>query len=94
MPEPAPFARRLLELGRLVLVSVPHNWPKGATKSHLHDPVDLAKVAGWFGRAPNYHLVVREPFVGRKGERLFALFDPADPARRFSAAIRKARRPL
>ncbi|HVH04088.1 MAG TPA: hypothetical protein VM891_14305, partial [Amaricoccus sp.] len=94
VPEPEPFARRLMELGRLVLVSVPYKWPKGATRSHRHDPVDLAKLGRWFGRAPNYHLVVHEPFVGAKAERLFALYDPADPARRFGGAIRKARRPL
>jgi len=73
--EPAPFARRLLELGRLVLISVPYKWPKGSNKQHLQDPVTLEAVVDWFGRQPNYHLVVREPFVTRKGARLFALFD-------------------
>lgn len=91
--EPAPFARRLLELGKLVLISVPYKWPKGSNKDHVNDPVDLASVTGWFDRAPNYHLVVREPFVGRKGARMFALYDVADPGRTFGAKLRNKRRP-
>lgn len=91
--EPAPFAQRLLELGRLVLVSVPYKWPAGITKGHVNDPVDLAKVVRWFGRKPNYHIVVTEPFQHRKGARLIALYDPADPERTFGADIRKRRRP-
>lgn len=94
VPEPEPFARRLMELGRVVLISVPHRWPKGANKSHVNDPVDLEKVAGWFGRQPNYHLVVREPFSGKKGARMFALFDVADPERAFGSETRAKRRPL
>jgi hypothetical protein len=92
--EPAPFARRLLGMGRLVLVSVPHRWPRGATRSHVNDPVDLRRVERWFCRRANYHLLVREPFVGAKGERLFVLFDADDPARRFGGAVRAHRRPL
>ena len=92
--DPAPFARRLLELGRIVLVSVPYCWPKGTTKWHVQDPVDLEKLSGWFGRPPNYHQLVQEPFGGRSGARMFALYDPADPDRRFGPEIRKTRRPL
>lgn len=93
VPDPAPFARRLLGLGALVLVSVPLRWPAGATRGHVNDPVDLDKLTDWFGVAANYHLAVREPFTGPKGARLFALYDPADPARRFGAETRNARRP-
>ena len=93
VPEPAPFARRLLELGRIVLISVPYKWPKGSNPDHVNDPVDLEAVADWFGRTPNYHLVVHEPFAGRKGARLFAIFDVADPERVFGNEVRKGRRP-
>jgi hypothetical protein len=93
VPEPAPFSRRLMELGRMVLVSVPYKWPEGSNPGHVNDPVDLEKVAGWFGRKPNYHLVVREPFAGRKGARMFALYDVADPARKFGSKLRNKRRP-
>jgi SAM-dependent methyltransferase len=92
--QPEPFARRLLELGHLVLVSVPFKWPAGTVKGHVNDPVDLDLVTAWFGRRPNYHQVVREPFVSTRGSRMFALFDPADPTRKFGPDIRKDRRPL
>ena len=94
VPEAEPFARRLLELGNLVLISVPYKWPVGQTKGHVNDPVDLEKVTAWFGRAPNYHLVVREPFQAKKSARLFALFDVLDPEKRFGRAIREQRRPI
>lgn len=93
VPDPAPFARRLLELGRLVLISVPYKWPAGRTKGHVNDPVDLDSVVRWFGRKPNYHIVVSEPFQGSKGSRLIAIFDVADPKRKFAGDIRKTRRP-
>lgn len=93
VPEPAPFARKLMAMGRLVLVSVPYKWPKGLVKTHVNDPVDLAAVTAWFGRAPNYHLVVREPFKARTGARLFAIFDVADPRRKFGAEVRRTCRP-
>jgi hypothetical protein len=93
VPEPGPFARRLLELGRIVLISVPYKWPKGSNRDHVNDPVDLEAVVRWFERKPNYHLVVHEPFAGRKGARLFAIFDTANPDRKFGGAERQARRP-
>ncbi len=93
VPEPAPFARRLLEIGRLVLVSVPYKWPAGHNPAHVNDPVDRKRLAEWFGRRPNYQIVVQEPFIRKTGARLFALYDPENPDRRFGSAIRKGRRP-
>ncbi len=93
VPEPAPFARRLLELGRLVLVSVPYKWPAGRLKAHVNDPVDRRRLAEWFGRKPNYTLIVHEPFVKTSGARVFALYDTGDPGRRFGLEVRKGRRP-
>jgi hypothetical protein len=94
VPEVEPFARRLLELGNLLVVSVPYRWPSGKTNGHVHDPVDAAKLNLWFGREPNYKLLVREPFTGKKGRRLFAIYDPADPARRFGSSYFSGRRRL
>lgn len=51
------FARRLLEVGRIVIVSVPDRWPKGQCENHLHDPVDQTKIDGWMGRAPLTNIV-------------------------------------
>jgi hypothetical protein len=70
----APFARKLLEIGRQVLVSVPHNWPAGSVPGHIHDPVDQLKVDAWFGRKPDYAMTVREPFGE---ERLFCCYNVA-----------------
>lgn len=92
VPDAGAFAGRLMEIGRLVLVSVPYKWPAGSNKHHVHDPVDLKKVVSWFGREPNYHLIVREPFATKSGARLFALYDVADPGRTYGNDVRKARR--
>ena len=84
VPDAGRFARRLMEIAHVVLVSVPHKWPAGAMHGHVHDPVTLAKVTEWFGRAPNYQLIVREPFQLRMGARLLAVYDVENPARRFT----------
>ena len=77
------FARRLAEIGRTVVISVPYNWPEGQTEGHVHDPVDLDKLSDWVGRRPNYHITVQEPFRTKKHERLIAVYD-ADKSRRFN----------
>ena len=84
VPDAGRFARRLMEIGHIVLVSVPHKWPAGSVPGHVHDPVTLAKVTEWFGRPPNYQLIVREPFQLRMGARLMVVYDVANPTRRFS----------
>lgn len=91
VPDAAAFARRLQEIARLVIVSVPLKWPKGAVKSHVHDPVTAEKLEGWMGRPANYAIVVREPFIGRKARRLIALYDE-DPDRRFGPETWRGRR--
>ena len=39
VPDAGRFARRLMEIAHVVLVSVPHKWPAGAMHGHVHDPV-------------------------------------------------------
>jgi hypothetical protein len=90
IPDVSAFARKLLAVTPHLIVSVPYRWEKGAD-DHLHDPVDLPKLTGWFGRAPNYRIVVREPFFKRR--RLIAYFDRENPARRIRKAEVNARRP-
>ncbi len=82
IPDPAPFARRLTELSDLVVVTVPYLWPVGKTKGHVNDPIDMATFESWFGRAPNWRHVVHEPWR-RNSRRLLAIYDMADPGRRF-----------
>lgn len=60
VPDPAAFARKLKELGRVIIVSVPYKWKKGKCKSHLHDPVDEAKMQDWFEREPDFCYIASE----------------------------------
>ena len=46
------FVERLLNFGKIIVISVPYKWKKGMCKSHLQDPVDLKKVLKWFKRKP------------------------------------------
>jgi hypothetical protein len=61
VPDAERFSRRLLSIATHVLVSVPYRWPAGRDKDHVHDPVDEEKVAGWFGRAPDFQMISTEP---------------------------------
>lgn len=82
VPEAGSFAKKLLAVADRVLVSVPFKWPEGTYKTHCQDPVDLEKLTGWFGRKPDYKLIVHEPFRPEKtGRRLIAYFH--DPRQRF-----------
>lgn len=93
--DPAPFARKLLELSDTVLISVPYKWPRTgkSAKFHPQDPVDLKKVEKWFGRPANYYIMAQEPFIEKKGRRLFAVFN-ADKSRVYDSADFKNRRKL
>jgi len=53
------FAQRLLRLAtRLVVISAPFCWQAGAEPAHVHDPIDLAKLMDWTGRACDTHQIV------------------------------------
>lgn len=75
VPDAKGFARKLLQIADRVLVSVPYLWPKNQVKFHCQDPVDEKKLADWFGRKPDYTIVVaeqfRDPAIAR---RLIAYF--------------------
>jgi hypothetical protein len=71
VPNPVAFARRLMELGDTVVVSVPFEWPKGKCAPHIHDPVDRAKMRVWFGREPVFDYVATEL---HKTERLIQVY--------------------
>ena len=92
IPDPRTFAARLLELGSLVIISVPYNWPANKTKGHIHDPVDEVKIESWFGRKPNYNFVAKELFLTQNSARMFSIFDPADKSRKFGGAYWHSRR--
>lgn len=67
------FARKLLESGRIVIISVPYRWRPGKSKNHVQDPVTMKKIVGWFGRRPNHAQVVVEPAMGT--ERIVCVFE-------------------
>ena len=51
------FANKLLSVAeRLLIVSVPYKWPKGACKYHVQDPVDEDKFLSWFNISPEISL--------------------------------------
>lgn len=94
VPDALSFARRLLELGKIVVISVPYKWTTDPrTHGHIHDPVSYQKLTEWVGRQANYHEIAREPFQTSKHERLIAVYDVEDSERKFTSVDVKARRP-
>ena len=75
VPNPQAFSRKLLEIGKTVIISVPYKWPKSAADDHIHDPVDEKKIRRWMGRDPSYFQIVQEPFRGKVGKRAIAIYD-------------------
>jgi len=70
LDEPAPFARKLLSIGRTVIITVPFQWPKGLVPSHVQDPVDETKLEQWTQRKP-----VETAIVADQGkQRLIAVY--------------------
>lgn len=88
VPEPRKFARKLLQTADTVVVSVPYEWGAGVVPGHVNDPVSKKSLKEWFGRWPNYSVIVAEPF--RSPKRLIAVFDK-DPKRAFGKRDAKAR---
>jgi hypothetical protein len=70
LEEPGVFARRLLDVGRTVIISVPYKWPKEYCKYHVQDPVDEAKLESWTQREPIETIIVEDE--GQK--RLIAVY--------------------
>ena len=68
------FAKKLLALGKTVIVSVPYKWDEMKTEEHIHDPVDKIKMKKWFGRDPNFEYVCTE--VLAPVDRLIQVYDP------------------
>jgi hypothetical protein len=65
VPDVAVFAKKLLTLAPIVVISVPYRWTRGACDEHIHDPVDEEKLLKWFGKKPLFQYVATE-FSGIK----------------------------
>lgn len=77
VPDAGAFAKRLLQLARTVVVSVPYKWPNSPkpTPGHVHDPVDYAKLSSWMGRKADYKIIVEEPLSSSpRRRRLIAIY--------------------
>lgn len=68
------FAKKLLELGKTLIVTVPYKWKEDKTASHIHDPVDEQKMFDWFGREPNFQYVCTE--LKAPVDRLVQVYEP------------------
>lgn len=72
VPDPTTFAKRLLELGEVCIVSVPYHEPAGASPSHIHSMISEETISKWFGKKLNFTYIARE-LDGV--ERIIAVFD-------------------
>lgn len=72
VPDPHLFAQKLLSVSKILIVSVPYNWPKGSCKYHIHDPVTNLKMLEWFGKKPSFTYLARE--LGKQ-ERLIHVYN-------------------
>ncbi len=73
LEDPAAFCQKLLASGRVVILSVPYQWPAEAKDDHLHDPVDEAKLWSWTGRKPLRQEIVKD-LEGACSLRLLSLY--------------------
>ena len=73
IPDATAFAKKLLASGKQAIISVPYKWREGKTRSHIHDPVDEAKLLAWFGREPNFQYICKEVESGK--ERMICVYD-------------------
>jgi hypothetical protein len=69
LPNPTPFAKKLLRTGKTVIITVPYKWPEGQCKTHLQDPVDEAKLKSWTRCQPIEASVVED-----RRDRLIAVY--------------------
>ena len=76
VPDAERFAKKLLETGKTLIVSVPYNWDETKTDEHIHDPVDKTKMKTWFGRDPNFEYICSE--VLAPVDRLIQVYDSFD----------------
>ncbi len=92
LENPEAFAHRLLDFGKVVIISVPYRWPPRPLSSHVQDPVDREKLLSWTGR-PWLKMKIVKGRKRKSPRRLVAVFkgDACSPLR--SLALRwRARR--
>lgn len=79
------FARKLLDTAKVLVVSVPYKWKFKASNSHIHDPIDEAKMRRWFKRDPHFSVVIQEVTTGAR--RMINVYEQVD--RKFWKSLRR-----
>ena len=74
LDKPDIFCRKLLEVGHIIIISVPYKWQKGTEKNHLHDPIDEHKLRDWIGIDPIFSMVVNEHKHTKYDNRLVGIY--------------------
>jgi hypothetical protein len=65
LDDPRRFAQKLFDTGRVVIVSVPYQWPQGFCLEHPQDPIDEQKLMGWTQQAPIEKAIVTDDRLAR-----------------------------
>lgn len=65
LENPTNFCVKLLEIGKVVIISVPYKWPKGKCQSHVQDPVDELKLLTWLGKPWRDSKIVKDGSLNR-----------------------------
>jgi hypothetical protein len=55
VPDPASFARKLLDTGNVVIASVPYLWPSKEAFGHLQHMIDADQLLKWCGACTLVH---------------------------------------
>jgi hypothetical protein len=64
VPRPRAFVRKLLAVGKLVVLAVPYKWPPCDAKTdchHVNNQITRSSIAAWAGRQPLAYDIVEEP---------------------------------
>jgi hypothetical protein len=73
LESPQLFAQKLLDTGKIIIISVPYKWRAGYCKWHVQDPVDDDKLLTWTNRQWLRRVVVADDGI----DRLIAVFEGA-----------------
>ena len=63
LKEPVPFCRKLFEIGKSVILSVPYKGPEGLEIEHVQHMLDEAKMKEWTGRDPAESMVIEQRLI-------------------------------
>jgi SAM-dependent methyltransferase len=65
LDDPHRFAQKLFDTGRVVIISVPYQWPAGFCLEHPQDPIDEQKLMRWTEQQPVDKAIVTDDRLAR-----------------------------